>query len=93
MSDSEVNLAELQQAAKQDRRKYNELEATVKENTVALKDLTSKIDKLTVSTEGLVAAWYTANNVHKFIKWLSGLGVIGLAIVYAMDKLGSGTGV
>ncbi len=45
---------------------------------------TESITKLAKSTEGLVDAWVTTNNVGRFIKWISGfafLGAIGAWLV------------
>ena len=53
-------------------RRYNEL---YEKNMEA-------IAKLTESTQGVVDAWSTANNLHKFIKWLSGLAVVGTAFTW-----------
>jgi len=35
------------------------------------------IADLTGSTQGLVDAWTTGNNLYRFLKWLSGLAIIG----------------
>lgn len=46
------------------------------------------IAKLTESTQGVVDAWTTANNLHKFTKWLSGFAIVGIVITWLIDILG-----
>lgn len=67
--------------------KLDELEDKVDDTADSVKELSNKIDTLTEATEGLVAAWNTANNVQKFIKWISSLGFLGMLITWVISKL------
>ncbi len=69
--------------------KYTELEKIVLANSEYLRVLIEKIDAQTEATKGLVAAWTTANNVMKFIKWISCLGLLGIVITWFISKLPS----
>ena len=47
---------------------------------------TEAINRLSASTQGMVEAWTTANGVAKFVKWVSGLVVGGLALLAYFSK-------
>lgn len=55
---------------------------------------TEAIGALTRSTQGLVEAWQAADGaikvgsaVGRFVKWASGLAVVGVAVTWAIEKL------
>lgn len=49
------------------------------------------IAHLTQSTQGVVDAWSAASSFQRFVKWLSGFALIGIAITWFSDKI-SGLG-
>lgn len=69
--------------------KYEELEEVVKNNTAATEALKDEVTSLKEATEGLVSVWTTANNVQKFIKWISSIGLLGIVITWIGSKLPS----
>lgn len=68
-------------------KRLEQLERTVEDNSDMVGELKELLTNLTLATEGLVSAWTTANNVQKFIKWVSGIGLLGIVISWIIDKL------
>lgn len=78
---------ELEDQVEENSKSTKSIEQLVKENTTKVASLEEKIDALTTATEGLVSAWTTANNVQKFIKWISGIGVLAMVITWIISIL------
>lgn len=53
---------------------------------LAHKHQMEEIHALTKATQGVVDAWSTANNLHRFIKWASGFAVVIIAIQWLNTK-------
>jgi hypothetical protein len=70
-------------------KKYEDLEELVKQNSLMVEELRKGVDDLTIATEGLVAVWTTANNVQKFIKWVSSIGFLGILVTWVISKIPS----
>lgn len=47
----------------------------------------TNVDKLVMSTQGLVDAWTVANGLHKFIKWISGFAIVIAAAIWIAKRL------
>jgi hypothetical protein len=75
-------------------RKWDHLIAAQEHNTQCIKELTQSTKELTDSTRDIVSAWNAANGtvktmsaLGKFIKWLSGLAMVGVAINWVLEHL------
>lgn len=75
-------------------RKWAHLIAAQERNTECIKDLTQSTKELTESTRDIISAWDAANGtvktlsaLGKFVKWLSGFAVVGVAIDWVIKHL------
>ena len=73
--------------AQQDLRElcYN-LAVAQRSNAEAIQGLQKTTEELAESTKGLIELWETANSLHKFIKWVSGLSLLVGLTAWAVDK-------
>lgn len=63
-----------------------EMEETHRHHNELCEKNIEAIAKLTESTQGLVDAWTTASNLQKFVKWISGLAVVGTTIAWLIKN-------
>lgn len=75
-------------------KRWDHLIVAQERNTQCIKELTQSTKELTDSTRDIVSAWNAANGtvktmsaLGKFIKWLSGLAVVGVAINWVLEHL------
>ena len=68
--------------------------ASQQRNTIEIEKLVTSTQKLHDSTQDVVEAWRSANGavkvasaIGKFFKWVSGFGVVGVALVWAYDTM------
>ena len=67
---------------------HKELENTRWDKLILLQEQnTQYVKELTESTKDIIEAWHTADNIGRFVKWLSGFGAFGLFILWCIDKL------
>ena len=80
-------------------KKIEDLDERVCDLIGACEENNKSIKALTESTEGLVEAWQAANGavkvgaaLGKFVKWASGLAVVGGFFTYIIQYYGNGNG-
>ena len=57
------------------------------QNTENIALLSTTVQSLTESTQGLVDTWVVANALNKFLKWAASLGVLGGLLTWAYNKI------
>ena len=68
--------------------------STQESNTASIKELVTSNKELSDSTRDIVSVWQaadgtikTASTIGKFVKWLSGFTVLGVAIKWIVDHV------
>ena len=92
----ETHIAEFQLHIEEEDARWDHLIAVQESNTSAITNLTAVIAQQSESTHDMVEAWNAAHGAIKvgsalgrFVKWLSGLAVIGVAVTWLLEHLKS----
>lgn len=77
----------LEDHIKSDNIRYKHYDDMHEKNTNDIATLTTAVSALTLSTQGLVDGWKAARTLQRFIKWLSGFSVLGVAAAWLAGKI------
>lgn len=69
-------------------RRIDDIEKMQQANSLAIGILTSNVDKLTVSTQGIVDVWSAGRTLQAAVKWLSGFSFVAAVIAWWTGKIG-----
>lgn len=67
-----------------------EQEARDKSQDEAYKKTIDAIERLAAATQGVVDAWVVVNGFQRFIKWLSGFAILGIAGKWLYEHFSKG---
>lgn len=86
------HIDEFHEHCKSEDQRWDRFISTQESNTASIKELVTSNKELSDSTRDVVAVWQAADGtmktmsaVGKFVKWLSGFAVVGVAIKWVFE--------
>ena len=88
------HIDEFHEHCKSEDARWDRFISTQESNTASIKELVTSNKELSESTRDIVAVWQAADGtiktfsaIGKFVKWLSGFAVVGVAIKWVADHV------
>jgi len=89
------HLKDYEQHKEDEHARWEQLIEAQRDSTDSINQLTKRLTHIITKTEDIIDAWAAVNGtvktmsvLGKFIKWMAGLGVVGVAIAWVIEKMG-----